>query len=413
MKTLLLIAAFLFCGLFASAANFHPIVVSDLTAVPAPRLTDSQGNTYSFSFSDIIRTSPQGAQETIYTSLGIVRYPSGIGSYHFTSIAVGADDTLYIVASATYTSTSVGAVLIVGKPKEGYASLDFRIINFKDVPQSEVGVDDYGNVYAIAPDGSILKVNPPTQNSVGSYTEIVPSYIFQAPDGSRVLPHNLQVSHDGRIFVQGYLPPYSQVRWLEIAPGPAAPTITQQPQSVALSYGESATLAVEAYSDIPVSYQWLLFQQPIPGATNRTLVTSQTGAYRVLVTNAAGQTASENAFVRQAGLINVSSRAAVGGGDDLAIAGFIISGDSGSPRRVLVRAVGPGLSDFGIKGFLQKPELAVYDGQGKLIESNTGWANAEYISAATAEAHAFPFKTDSVTGTGSDPRGCPESGILI
>ncbi|MCC5022893.1 MAG: hypothetical protein J6386_08905 [Candidatus Synoicihabitans palmerolidicus] len=54
-------------------------------------------------------------------------------------------------------------------------------------------------------------------------------------------------------------------------------------------------------------------------------------------------------------VLNVSTRGEVGPGDQLLIAGVIINGST--PKRILIRAVGPTLSKFGISDPLSNPEL--------------------------------------------------------
>src|SRR5437763_1235504 len=54
-------------------------------------------------------------------------------------------------------------------------------------------------------------------------------------------------------------------------------------------------------------------------------------------------------------MANISTRLAVGTGQDVAIAGFIINGNS--PKSVIVRALGPTLTGFGISGALDDPML--------------------------------------------------------
>jgi len=49
--------------------------------------------------------------------------------------------------------------------------------------------------------------------------------------------------------------------------------------------------------------------------------------------------------------INISTRGHVGTGDNILVAGFVISG--AASRRVLIRAVGPSLAQFGLTGLLR------------------------------------------------------------
>lgn len=63
-----------------------------------------------------------------------------------------------------------------------------------------------------------------------------------------------------------------------------------------------------------------------------------------------------------------------------AIAGFVISGTS--PKQVLIRGLGPSLSEFQVANALQDPTLDLHDSKGNLIASNDDWqsaANADQI----------------------------------
>ena len=70
-------------------------------------------------------------------------------------------------------------------------------------------------------------------------------------------------------------------------------------------------------------------------------------------------------------VVNLSTRGRVGLGDDVMIAGFILSGNN--VTRVIVRAIGPSLSNVGISNPLADPELELYDGGGSLIFRNDNW----------------------------------------
>jgi rhamnogalacturonan endolyase len=78
-----------------------------------------------------------------------------------------------------------------------------------------------------------------------------------------------------------------------------------------------------------------------------------------------------------AALVNVSARALAGTGDRTFIAGFVLSG-SGN-RRVLLRAVGPSLSIFGVPGLLADPRIELYRGSTQ-IASNDNWASGAGVT---------------------------------
>jgi kumamolisin len=85
--------------------------------------------------------------------------------------------------------------------------------------------------------------------------------------------------------------------------------------------------------------------------------------------------ALSGAPIPAARLLDLSTRAQVQTGQNIVIAGFVISG-SGSSKNVLVRGIGPALSAFGVTGTLSQPILGVYNNASALIASNAGWGNA-------------------------------------
>ncbi len=86
-------------------------------------------------------------------------------------------------------------------------------------------------------------------------------------------------------------------------------------------------------------------------------------------------------------LVNLSARNRVGTGDDILIAGFSITGAGG--KQVLIRAVGPTLTTFGVQGPLADPTLRVIDGRGVAVASNDNWAAA--LASTFAQVGAFPL----------------------
>ncbi|MGZ4985631.1 MAG: peptidylprolyl isomerase [Chthoniobacterales bacterium] len=71
-------------------------------------------------------------------------------------------------------------------------------------------------------------------------------------------------------------------------------------------------------------------------------------------------------------LLNFSSRGRVGSADSDAMFGGVIIGGNQSVRLV-VRARGPSLTNFGIAGVLADPTLEVRDANGTLLDSNDDW----------------------------------------
>src|SRR5438132_128280 len=73
-------------------------------------------------------------------------------------------------------------------------------------------------------------------------------------------------------------------------------------------------------------------------------------------------------------LSNISTRALVQTGNNVLIGGFIISGTG--PKKLVVRALGPRLSSFGVPGVLQHPAPELHNAPGALIAFNDNWGDA-------------------------------------
>jgi hypothetical protein len=62
---------------------------------------------------------------------------------------------------------------------------------------------------------------------------------------------------------------------------------------------------------------------------------------------------------------------------------------------VLVRAVGPGLTTFGVSDALAATRLQVYDASGTLLATNEGWGNASELAQTAVATGAFPLTAGS------------------
>jgi hypothetical protein len=95
-------------------------------------------------------------------------------------------------------------------------------------------------------------------------------------------------------------------------------------------------------------------------------------------------------------LSNLSARASVGTGPNVLIGGLNAQSTSGGPQ-VLIRAIGPSLTQYGVQGAMQDPVLEFYDSNGALITSNDNWRASQ--------------QTD-IQATGLAPTDDRESAIL-
>lgn len=67
-------------------------------------------------------------------------------------------------------------------------------------------------------------------------------------------------------------------------------------------------------------------------------------------------------------LLNVSTRATAGVGDNVMVGGFIVSGTT--VKRIVLRALGPSLAQSGVSGALTDPVVFLYNEKGELMASN-------------------------------------------
>jgi hypothetical protein len=104
---------------------------------------------------------------------------------------------------------------------------------------------------------------------------------------------------------------------------------------------------------------------------------------------------ADTAATPTAKLNNIATRGFVGTGSNIVIAGFVISG-SGA-KTLLIRAVGPTLSAFGLTGVLADPQLAIYRSSDLILTNDdwsTGTASATTSSVAT-QVGAFALPSGS------------------
>jgi hypothetical protein len=96
-------------------------------------------------------------------------------------------------------------------------------------------------------------------------------------------------------------------------------------------------------------------------------------------------------------LANISTRGFVDAGENVMIGG-LIAGPGGSVNgQMLVRAIGPSLSAFGVPDALQDPTLELHDGNGALLAANNDWRETQETA---------------IEATGIPPSNNKESAIL-
>ncbi len=95
-------------------------------------------------------------------------------------------------------------------------------------------------------------------------------------------------------------------------------------------------------------------------------------------------------------LVNISTRGFVLAGDNVMIGGFITTGNA--PSRLVIRAVGPSLGNFGVPNPIADPYLELHNGNGALIMADNDWRDTQEVE---------------IQNTGLSPGNNLESAILI
>jgi uncharacterized repeat protein (TIGR01451 family) len=160
--------------------------------------------------------------------------------------------------------------------------------------------------------------------------------------------------------------------------------------------GGFATIANDNWRDDPVQ-ESAIIATGIPPSNNLESaidVTVLPGAYTAIVSgknNTTGVGLIEVYDLSQAvpaKLANISTRAFVGTGSDIVIAGFILGGNSGDDT-IIARGIGPSLVPLGIANALANPTLELRDSNGAVVIANNDWQDnaaqaAELTSAGLA-----------------------------
>ena len=97
-------------------------------------------------------------------------------------------------------------------------------------------------------------------------------------------------------------------------------------------------------------------------------------------------------------IVNVSARVTLGSGQ-MVTPGFVVRD---VPTKLLIRAVGPRLGDFGVN-YLPNPRMKIFDGSQNVVRTIDDWKSDNSVSelsdlmTATASAGAFPLEQDTAS----------------
>jgi hypothetical protein len=101
---------------------------------------------------------------------------------------------------------------------------------------------------------------------------------------------------------------------------------------------------------------------------------------------------------------NISTRAFIRTGENVMIGGFIVQGTG--PKRVIIRAIGPELTQYGISNVLANPRLELHNGTGALIANNDNWQTTILGGVITSN------QVSAIQNSGHAPTATSESAIV-
>lgn len=385
----------------------NPAYVSP--TVPPP------GNVYIYPSGALILSEWTQPGLTRYTPLGAVDsgFTGGVG--FSTVVAAAANDQLYVAGAFT---------LYNGRPSQHVARLNAvangsvnapRILSFT-ADKTTVSYGETITVRAAVTGSADLTFDWDGAPNVfpATLTTVTPTLTFAFQSGAQPNILTLIARNPSGVATS------AQITFTVL---PDAPVITSQPVRVSAQSGRDLALSVERNPNAgnTLVYEWRrngqIVAQPADQYPGQTLFIPQVtaaaaGDYTLTIRNALGVSVTSAPMVLtiddSSRLANLSTRAFVGPGEQVLIAGFSISGVS--TRQVLVRAIGPGLARFGVADALPYPQISLRDARTgsdhSLSFSTDGWdANSSdgnaYLRAAFDRVGAFPLEPGSKDQAGT------------
>jgi hypothetical protein len=178
------------------------------------------------------------------------------------------------------------------------------------------------------------------------------------------------------------------------------------PSRITVPLGEKVRVTAPRLGD-GVNYIWTKDGQAIASAPDSNvfvidfLTSNDAGTYACLFSTPSTLPQTSQSLVLGVGptdrLLNLSTRGIVGPGDQSLTNGFSVSGTSAG-KKLILRAVGPSLAQFGVPNPLLHPVLNIYDSNGRLYENRYvypavigGPTFESALSDALARTGAFPI----------------------
>jgi hypothetical protein len=389
-------------------------VVSTIAQVQAPRgiAVDAGGAVYVTEGHSIKKINPQVGATVLAGTQGVRGARDGPGDRalfnHPQGLAVDLAGNVYVADSYNHTVRKIapdGFVSTVAGNGMGWGAVDGTGSEAGFTGPAGVAIDRSGVLFVtdlynhtirqISPDGVVTTVAGKA-GVWGSEDGIQGAVRFNYPVGIAVdAAGNLYVADSENHTIR------KGTRVVR-----SAPSVIQGPRSQTAAAGDTVVFETSSFAAPAPTFQWLKDGVILPGATEPALVLSplrveDAGVYTAVVENGLGRAQSAGATLTvpnapdMGRLINGSALAPVGWGEQRLSVGFAFADlDAQSPISILIRAVGPSLSAFGLQHFLEDPRIELFE-QGVGAGKNDDWKGDDQIVRIAARVGAFPFTSAS------------------
>ncbi len=345
---------------------------------PAGLAFDSAGNLYESegNGTSILKFSPMGVQSTFGTG---VNQPAGLcfDSQGFLYEAdQGTDTVLKFAPNGTSTV---------------FATLDNSVDNAPVRPIIDSAGNLYLSVITQAGGGTIYKFTPAgvrsifvTENTVVSFMAFAPAVVSPSAQLLNVATR-LKVLSGDNVLIGGFIITGTEPKKVLILG--IGPSLSQ------FFSGSLSDPTLELYQGntlLQMNDDWKTDQQAEINATglapsndleSAIVRTLDPGSYTAILRGKGDTTgigvvqAYDLNQAANSKFGNIATRGFVDSGDNAMIGGFIIGPPSDGSTAVVVRAIGPSLTNFGVNGALPDPTVELHDGNGATLAFNDNWAD--------------------------------------
>lgn len=290
--------------------------------------------------------------------------------------ASGSDDSYAVGINASGTivgnSSTSGSGPFVSSGGSGLVNLNTYIDTFLQILNRAIGINDAGQIladgmtdnfveqeYLLTPSHPFANIS--TRLQVGTSDNVlIAGFIIQGPTGSTK-----------QVLVRGIGP---SLTGFGIAKPLANPTLE-------LHDADGALIATnDNWKDTQQAEIMATQLAPTNDLESALIRTLPPGAYTVIISgvgDGSGIGLAEVYDVDQASTastVNISTRGLVELDDNVMIGGIVITGVD--PVKIVARAIGPSLGNFGVAGFLLDPTLELHDTNGN-VTSNDNWRDTQ------------------------------------